>query len=86
MHLQDKNCIREQHPRCKVRFRTFIPIDLEKDPYVIWYSRGVHNHPPPPPTRAPYEVVEDIKILIGRLQRPDLTFCELTTSYLLIFN
>ncbi|KAJ5424918.1 hypothetical protein N7445_010891 [Penicillium cf. griseofulvum] len=38
-------------PKCAVKFRTFIPLDLEKYPYAIFYSRGVHNHAPPPPSR-----------------------------------
>ena len=41
------------HKSCGVKYSKFIPLDLEKYPYVILISKGIHSHPPPPPSCVP---------------------------------
>ncbi|CAB4396483.1 unnamed protein product [Rhizophagus irregularis] len=49
---------------CNVIFYKLIPYDLEKTPYVILVSKGIHTHPPPPPERTPQEVTYKLKVMI----------------------
>ena len=37
---------------------------MEKCPYVILISRGVHSHPPPPPDRVPITIRSRLQDLI----------------------
>jgi hypothetical protein len=73
MHPTGRGQIIRQPIPCTVEFRTFCPIDTERYPYAIFWSKGQHNHPPPPPTKAPHELIEHISSLLVRLQTPDLT-------------
>ena len=34
--------------KCKVKFSKIVPLDIEKCPYVILISKGIHSHSPPP--------------------------------------
>lgn len=43
-----------------------LPDNLEQYPYIIWTSHGIHTHLPPPPTRAPPELVEELQSVIRR--------------------
>ena len=45
-------------------FYKLIPYDLEKTPYVILVSKGIHEHPPPPPGRIPQEITYKLKAMI----------------------
>ncbi|KAJ5439313.1 uncharacterized protein N7458_010311 [Penicillium daleae] len=58
---------------CKVRFDWLIPQDLQKCPFFVFISTGRHLHPPVPPKRSPSAIVEGLKRLITRINRPDLT-------------
>ncbi|KAJ5491665.1 hypothetical protein N7539_003232 [Penicillium diatomitis] len=58
---------------CSVYFCTYMPLDIRTHPYAIFYSRGCHTHPPPPPNRPPWLIMDDILDLICRMQTPDLT-------------
>ena len=49
---------------CNVIFYKLIPYDLEKTPYVILVSKGIHEHPPPPPRRIPQEITYKLKAMI----------------------
>ena len=49
---------------CNVIFYKLIPYDLEKTPYVILVSKGIHEHPPPPPGRIPQEITYKLKAMI----------------------
>ena len=37
---------------------------MEKTPYVILVSKGIHEHPPPPPGRIPQEITYKLKAMI----------------------
>jgi len=49
---------------CNVIFYKLIPYDLEKTSYVILVSKGIHEHPPPPPGRIPQEITYKLKAMI----------------------
>ena len=49
---------------CNVIFYKLIPYDLEKTPYVILVSKGIHEHPPPPPGRITQEITYKLKAMI----------------------
>jgi hypothetical protein len=55
----DQGKIVEQ--KCNVKFYKIIPLDLEKTPYVILISKGLHTHHPPPPSNIPLEIMEKLK-------------------------
>lgn len=74
-----------QKMTCNVRFRIYIPEDLEACPYAIFLSTGIHTHPPPPPNKPPQLIMDEILDLIRRMQNPDLTLSKLT-SYLLVID
>ncbi|KAJ5111672.1 hypothetical protein NUU61_001571 [Penicillium alfredii] len=85
-----KNRCRVPHPQaqgnfevlpCKVQFCTYIPLDLVRTPYIIWYSRGEeHTHPPPPPDKAPQTILDDVLALIKRMQAPEMTLSSFLKS------
>ena len=37
---------------------------MEKTPYVILISKGIHTHHPPPPSNVPLEIMEKLKKMI----------------------
>jgi hypothetical protein len=49
---------------CGVKYSKIVPLDIEKCPYVILISRGIHSHPPPPPSRVPITVRVRLQELI----------------------
>ena len=51
---------------CGVKYSKLIPIDLEKCPYIILVSRGIHSHPPPPPSCVPISISTRLKDLINQ--------------------
>ena len=75
IHPQGQGSIQD-HGTCDVVFYTFIPYDIRSHPYAIFYSRGVHNHPPPPPTKAPWLIASEVLDVICRNMNPDLTLSE----------
>jgi hypothetical protein len=49
---------------CSTKFYKIIPLDLEKTPYVILISKGIHTHHPPPPSNVPLEIMEKLKKIL----------------------
>ena len=49
---------------CNVKFSKLIFINLEKCPFVILISRGVHSHLPPPPNCVPISIRIHLQELI----------------------
>lgn len=58
---------------CEVEFHILIPINLEDHPYYLFTSVGVHNHAPPPPSKVPEVLSQEIVDLIRRSQDPNIT-------------
>ena len=54
-------------------FNALVPVDISKCPYILFTSRGVHKHPPPPPTKPPERILQGIKQIIQQMQDPTLT-------------
>lgn len=50
-----------------------IPEDIQKCPYFLFTSHGIHIHPPPPPTKAPLVILEEIRKIIHEIRDPDMT-------------
>jgi hypothetical protein len=42
-------------------------------PFVLFVSFGVHTHPPPPPTKTPRQIQQDIIALIQQQDTATLT-------------
>ena len=49
-----------------------IPENLTECPYYLFISSGQHSHPPPPPTKAPLVVLQEIQDIVKKMQNPDL--------------
>ncbi|KAF1970941.1 hypothetical protein BU23DRAFT_570211 [Bimuria novae-zelandiae CBS 107.79] len=58
---------------CGVTFNIIIPFDLQECPYYLFTSHGIHSHPPPPPTKTPEALTQEIVALIRRANDPSLT-------------
>jgi hypothetical protein len=65
------------HVGCTVQFHIIIPVDLQRLPYFLFTSIGVHTHPPSPPVTPPAQIANEILGLIKRMQDPGLTVCKL---------
>jgi hypothetical protein len=50
--------------KCKVEFSKIVPLDIEKCPYVILISKGIHSYPPPPPCHVPTNICTQLQELI----------------------
>ncbi|PKY51330.1 hypothetical protein RhiirA4_546495 [Rhizophagus irregularis] len=61
------------HKPCQVRFYCITPLDLEKCPYIVIISKGVHAHPPPPPVKIPINLVEDLQSIMNDENLSNLT-------------
>src|ERR1044071_6403770 len=68
------------HKPCQVRFYCITPVDLEKCPYIVIISKGVHAHPPPPPIKIPINLVEDLKSIMNDENLLNLTVRKFLTS------
>jgi hypothetical protein len=73
---------------CGVKFHKLIPLDLEKCPYVILVSKGIHSHPPPPPCRVPTGIRIRLQELIRQASSDasDITPTQIITGDLLFFT
>jgi hypothetical protein len=59
--------------KCGVKFFHFVPLDLELCPVIITISKGVHQHPPPPPTKTPSNIVEHLNKILNSEDTLNLT-------------
>jgi hypothetical protein len=78
-------CLGVAHPQgfgklrkvpCQVKFDFIIPEDLDKTPYVLFYSKGIHTHQAPPPIKTPIQILEGLVKVIRRLSSPVMTNCK----------
>ncbi|CAG8682156.1 30803_t:CDS:2, partial [Racocetra persica] len=67
-----------------VQFWHYIPKNLEEYPFIIILSRGIHNHPAPPPTKTPKSILNDLKDIIYNKDILDLTAHRLLNQPILI--
>ncbi|OJJ78603.1 uncharacterized protein ASPGLDRAFT_1510767, partial [Aspergillus glaucus CBS 516.65] len=48
-------------------------VDINECPYILFTSHGIHQHPPPPPSKAPERILQGVKRIIQQIQDPSLT-------------
>lgn len=58
---------------CDVIFEYIIPIDINKTPWILLVSTGIHSHQPPPPVKTPIAILNGLIKVIKRLSSPVIT-------------
>jgi hypothetical protein len=58
---------------CDVRFQLVIPSDLQKNPYILLSSWGIHTHAPPPPTKTPQSIRATLEALARKTDQSGLS-------------
>jgi hypothetical protein len=76
---------RLQHATCKSRFDLFIPLNWNRFPFIMLVTRGRHDHPPPPPSRLPQSIADDIIQLLRKEDCLSLTARKYTLSICLLY-
>ena len=69
-----------KHTTCSVIFTGLVPVDINSCPYILFTSRGVHQHAPPPPHKPPEKIFQGVKQIIRNMRDPSMT----TGKYFLI--
>lgn len=62
-----------EHRDCSVEFYILTPVDLDEHPYLLFTSVGKHEHPPPPPSKTPVEIMDQVIKLIQDMNEPSMT-------------
>jgi len=65
---------------CNVKFFHFVPLNLEQCPIIITISKGIHQHPPPPPTKTPSNIIKHLSKVLNSEDILNLTSRKLITS------
>jgi len=71
---------------CSVKFYSYVPTNLQDHPYIVIISKGVHSHPPPPPTKTPVDIVSELQKIINNENVIDLTMRRLLTGKFFILT
>ncbi|RHZ82021.1 hypothetical protein Glove_114g20 [Diversispora epigaea] len=77
-----KGIINKKAEPCPVKFYHIIPEDLKNCPFIVTISVGIHNHPPPPPRKTPYNIKNQLQKIIDNEHILDLTARKLLTGFL----
>jgi len=77
-----KGVINKKSNPCPVKFYHIILEDLAECPFIITISVGVHNHPPPPPSKTPYDIKNQLQKVINNEHILDLTTRKFLTGIL----
>jgi hypothetical protein len=56
--------------RCHVKFDIYIPLNWNRFPFVLFCTRGSHAHFPPPPTKLPDTIADEV---IEAIKQHDLS-------------
>ncbi|CAG8846000.1 20464_t:CDS:1, partial [Racocetra persica] len=64
---------------CPVKFYHVASKDLTQCPFIAIISIGVHNHPPPSPTKTPHNIIENLQKIIVNEHDLSLTTRKLLT-------
>lgn len=65
--------IKLEQAKCHSRFDLFIPENWDRFPYMMLVTRGRHAHPPPPPTRLPKVIADEVLKVLEREECLTLT-------------
>jgi hypothetical protein len=49
---------------CHVEIAFIVPQDLNLYPWVFLWVKGLHTHPPPPPTKTPQRIFKEVTTLM----------------------
>ncbi|CAG8713954.1 7026_t:CDS:1, partial [Dentiscutata heterogama] len=69
LHKTDTQVMREKlvnKGSCPVKFYHISPKDLTKCLFIVIISIGVHNYLPPPPTKTPFNIIENLQKIIEK--------------------
>ncbi|CAB4426822.1 unnamed protein product [Rhizophagus irregularis] len=67
-----KGTVKKPTTECPVKFY-HIPKNLKECPFIVTVSVGIHNHPPPPPRKTPYNIKSQLQKIIDNEHVLDLT-------------
>ena len=59
---------------CTVTIIRIQPVNLRKTPFIVWASQRTHQHAPPPLTKAPEDVKNQVLGSIRSAAKQNLTF------------
>lgn len=62
-----------KHTPCSVVFTGLVPVDIDRCPYILFTSHGVHQHAPPSPYKLPEKIFQGVKQIIRNIRDPSLT-------------
>lgn len=69
---------------CPVQFNVLVPIDLEKTPFILVSSHGIHSHNAPPPNNTPQMIMDQFLAVVRRQVKAGLTTSKFTVYYQLL--
>ncbi|RHZ78932.1 hypothetical protein Glove_154g37 [Diversispora epigaea] len=78
-----KGIINKKAEPCPVKFYHIIPKDLKNCPFIVTISIGIHNYPPPPPRKTPYNIKNQLQKIIDNKHILDLTTRKLLTGLMI---
>lgn len=71
MHLRGEGKLK--HYGCLVQFDLYIPSTWNRFPYMLLIARGSHSHFPPPSTKLPHTIREEVMSVIRKYDASTLT-------------
>jgi hypothetical protein len=75
----ESGSIKLEQAICHSHFDLFIPENWDRFPYMMLVTRGRHSHPPPPPTRLPKDIADEVLKVLEKEESLTLT----TSKYIL---
>jgi len=75
-----KGIINKKAEPCPVKFYHIIPEDLKNCPFIVTISVGIHNYPPSPSRKTPYNIKNQLQKIIDNEYILDLTARKLLTG------
>lgn len=59
---------------CDVRFSVFVPnLGEQNSNLILFTSHGKHAHVPPPPSKVPEDIIQDLHQVVEQARAPDIT-------------
>jgi hypothetical protein len=54
-------------------FIALVPVNIQSNPYILFTSHGIHQHPSPPPHKPPEQILKGIELIIKKMRNPSPT-------------
>jgi hypothetical protein len=64
---------------CNVKYYHLVPLNLEDCPFIVIISKGIHEHPPPPPVKTPPNILMQLQNILNGDDILNLTARKLLT-------